>query len=593
MATTGWIDPSNFDFDVENEKIAKKKKLSDFLAQQAMTPEKGQFIRGGDFTGYAGPGLAGMLAQLAEGYISKKTEDDANAAQADLSAKSDAELAKRLGSTPWADRARQAQIASEANDEMTREARRGMPASDSDGQATVDAYAARTAAPTPAPAPLAKQLRNPLVDSRAIPAPGAAPAAKPLAAMLDGGAGRGFVNPPTVDQPQPTPVPNANAPAVSALGAKLDAARAELAAAKASGNRDRFLQAQGAVDTLERQSALAGGASLQPQVVAAPAAQPPLAAALARGQNAPTSTQTPVPAPAATAGPAMGSMQPALQAPAPAAQPAQQPAEPLVTDARSAIEQAAANATPTLTDQIQYLSSIAKTGPTGKLIADAGFKTLFNDKNNEYEFKTVKQGDNEVLVASNKRNPKDSRIVFKGNSGPSTAQQAQGRDNDKFAAEMLGKQSEEQNNLIDAQTQKSRITKGIELINKYGPNGGILSGAYGAIKRAFGDDTANELDMTLKQLAFSDLKSAFGGNPTEGERKAQLDVKASLERGAAPSTAALNTLLGGYERRIKLHQDNVDKYGSFYNQYRTQPDAAGTSGAPAQAKQTFMYSWQK
>lgn len=110
--------------------------------------------------------------------------------------------------------------------------------------------------------------------------------------------------------------------APSLLGARLAQAQSELVAAKASGNRDAFIQKQGQVDTLQRQLASAGGPALQAQRVQAPAPSAGMPAPLQAPAQAPVAPpMAPVAPPAILPPPNMAAQAPAVEAPvaAPAA----------------------------------------------------------------------------------------------------------------------------------------------------------------------------------------------------------------------------------------------------------------------------------
>lgn len=93
-------------------------------------------------------------------------------------------------------------------------------------------------------------------------------------------------------------------------------------------------------------------------------------------------------------------------------------------------EQAAAAAQPTREDAIKQIIKIANTGPMGAQIAQGMFQQAFGPKAQGLEFKSVKQGDNEVLVAVNPRTGQ-TQTVWQGASAPSVAQQRLDFDRDE------------------------------------------------------------------------------------------------------------------------------------------------------------------
>lgn len=115
---------------------------------------------------------------------------------------------------------------------------------------------------------------------------------------------------------------------------------------------------------------------------------------------------------------------------------------------------------------------------------------------------------------------------------------------------------------------------------------GSLAGGRAALARLFSSDdpayvATEQLEQLVKSGALADLKATFGGNPTEGERKALLDLQANITKPRAVREKFLRRLLSemqiGLSNQTKRLEDlKTGKYGQYQ-----QPSAAP---APAPAK---------
>src|SRR5262245_48017248 len=136
MAT--FIDPNNssgssFNYNSEQAKINRRRKAADYLQNLALQEEKGQFIKSGDFTGYAGGATPfSAIARVLAGTASSKMNSEADADQSALDANSAQASQQAIGdqeqwaaSKPWATRAANEQIDKEAAAQLLRESKRG------------------------------------------------------------------------------------------------------------------------------------------------------------------------------------------------------------------------------------------------------------------------------------------------------------------------------------------------------------------------------------------------------------------------------------------------------------------------------------
>jgi flagellar motility protein MotE (MotC chaperone) len=113
---------------------------------------------------------------------------------------------------------------------------------------------------------------------------------------------------------------------------------------------------------------------------------------------------------------------------------------------------------------------------------------------------------------------------------------------------------------------------------------GSLAGGRAALGRLFSSDdpayvATEQLEQLVKTGALADLKATFGGNPTEGERNALLELQANITKPRAVRERFLRRLL----QEIQIATDNErkrleDLKSGQYGQYQ-QPSAV-----PATAK---------
>lgn len=87
----------------------------------------------------------------------------------------------------------------------------------------------------------------------------------------------------------------------------------------------------------------------------------------------------------------------------------------------------------------------------------------------------------------------------------------------------------------------------------------------------FGASAANdtrELNQAVTQTALQQLKSIFGGNPTEGERKILLDIQGSAEQLAPVRERILSNAKQLAQKRLQFYQDRANEMrgGTYYGQ---------------------------
>ena len=414
-----------FNYGTEQDKIKRRRALADMLMQQSQQQNQGQFIKSGDFTGFAGGNTLGStLARGLMAYLGTKTQGNADQQQGQLDQRSVEELQKALQDKPWEQAARDQQVQREGDAEFLRESRRGPI-----GDGSITPSTPVTQAPPPAYRPAQdSQQASAALGARLAPMPSKPTSTLGAQLQAGAGAGRGMVHPPLASDPQPVMAP----PTQEQQLQQLDVLRAQRKQAagvlgtysgvKRNADPQGFQAATQTVSALDTQiksleDQIAPAAGLLRKPLNAPAAvAPALAAKLAPAspQNAPT-------APSNLAAQLLGTKQPASAVGAPAAptpvlpsqftppQPSQSaPAQPAqnpfagvstapgtgmlsngqtvqVSDPRMMTDQAAASAQPSTGQQLAQIERIANTGDLGRRVADAQLQQMFGGKGGEFK----------------------------------------------------------------------------------------------------------------------------------------------------------------------------------------------------------------
>lgn len=95
------------------------------------------------------------------------------------------------------------------------------------------------------------------------------------------------------------------------------------------------------------------------------------------------------------------------------------------------------------------------------------------------------------------------------------------------------------------------------------------AGSIAGVGSVFGNQTSRdtvELDNVVTSNALTQLKSIFGGNPTEGERKIMLDIQGSSAQPDAVRQRIFDRAIGLAQNRLKFNQQRSDEMrgGQFY-----------------------------
>lgn len=114
-----------------------------------------------------------------------------------------------------------------------------------------------------------------------------------------------------------------------------------------------------------------------------------------------------------------------------------------------------------------------------------------------------------------------------------------------------------------------------------GPGAGLRATIMGNLGAQSGLDTMEFRNASM-QSVLSSLKSTFGANPTEGERKILLDVEGAVDAPEPVRRAILERALSAAESRLQTQQQRAAgiRDGSYFTRAPTVPPPSAT--APAQ-----------
>lgn len=434
--TTNWFggpttpsDPNTFDYDIALQKVQRQRAAAQALQQMGMQGNQGQFVKNGDFIGYAGGNTLGStMARIAAGLLSANANDNADNAQRQLGQDSQNALAYALdpNNSVAAKRAaaQQTQIESDAADQRELSRMSGA-AQDGDGigpQESQDGPSTIQTSPVSVPhlsdikpIPMASTLAQAAAKALGKPSAGAPASA---AASVPGHASIPVTGGPqsfgTGADLSRTLAPKTNLP-TNATG-PLSADEAAFAA--------RMFGGAPAANT-------SGKPQIAPQAPAAPSSTPALPAIPAQGTALPSAAPVaqaplvqPMPPqalsledraralgmdPTAPRGPGDPSL--AQQVQEVEAEQNQMARGVNVTgDPRSMVEQAEAqgNASASFGDQMANLQKIARTGPMGQQLASAMMQSQFSK-----DWGEIKNADGATVGVYNKRNPSETQ-AFNG-----------------------------------------------------------------------------------------------------------------------------------------------------------------------------------
>lgn len=609
----------DFKFSTEDDKVKRRRAIADLLRNQATQPRQGQFIRSGDFTGYAG-GNTGLSA-LTQGLIALMANgagNDADKMQGDLDRTSSQKLAERLASL------------NDKVDVPYNAARDSQAANTIAGGEQVPATIEDSGAQT-IPLPDRGQVTATPLPSQATPS--AAPSgASRLAAAITG------------KSKAPAPAPGLGAllrepQSQQQIGERLDLARAAhrdaLQSLQTWGSIQRSKDPQGfeqakSYEARTRASLQALEAkwqgSLSPDQLAGKTDIP--APRSADTRTALTGMLSAA-APQATPQPAPQMPQNAPQAPmAPPAMPQQpqpvqaQPAPPMAPQQAAgqmpAPAQAATNPIaqanpgqrdPTQAEMLTRYQQLAQTGPDGARLADAMMQSALSSKNGRFKtevhadpvnggfiqvvtdsqtgqtaFRPLASGSEGGKVLETKEGP-DGRLLERTSQGWREATM-NGKPVTTAAGEKANDEREAKRvdafkSLNDMKSQRDRMTELVPLIQKVGT--GRLQTPWNDFRAYFTD--SKDLDKMNRAFNQQQLEGAVQwlkgqGSVTEGERALLANSQFNPKADTQANVEYANMVLGMLNKHIPLAEA----------QYQSQYGGGGSTSKPNTA---FMYSWQR
>ena len=113
---------------------------------------------------------------------------------------------------------------------------------------------------------------------------------------------------------------------------------------------------------------------------------------------------------------------------------------------------------------------------------------------------------------------------------------------------------------------------------------GVTAGARAWADRIapgeWGGTATTEFQNLIESGLLSQMKDIFGSNPTEGERKALLDLGASVNKSEAEREVILNNAIAAAEARLARERQRADalRKGTYYTEGLPEPGAGGSGG---------------
>jgi hypothetical protein len=401
-------DPSTFDYDTSAQKVQRQRAAAQALQALGMQNNQGQFIKSGDFMGYAGGNTVGStIARVVAAALGGAANENADNAQKQLGLDSQSALTWALdpNNSPAAQKAAAAQTQREAEAEQQREIDRmnnTVQAGDyidpqgQQGPATVETL--------PVSVPRLSDIKSMPMAANANQAVAKALAAPPAtpAASASG-------------KPSSQPIPVTGGPQSFGTGADLGkmlglktdlpvdangplsaddvAYAAKMLGGASTGNAPAKAQnaplAQATAKVTSMYPAIAAPAGDAPSAFAGPVVQPmpPQAATLEDRARAVGIDPT---APRGPGDPSLALQVQEVEAVTKQLASGAQPQ----TDSRSLLDQAReqGNANASYQDKIAHLQQIARTGPMGQQLAQGMMQQMFSHAD-RYDFKMNDNGD--------------------------------------------------------------------------------------------------------------------------------------------------------------------------------------------------------
>lgn len=121
--------------------------------------------------------------------------------------------------------------------------------------------------------------------------------------------------------------------------------------------------------------------------------------------------------------------------------------------------------------------------------------------------------------------------------------------------------------VMTAKTAIDALNKAKEISPKaMGFKGASTVASFGSILGNQKSQDTVELDNTVTSNALTQLKSIFGGNPTEGERKIMLDIQGSSSMPDAVRQKIFDRAIGLAQNRLKFNEQRAGEMrgGQFY-----------------------------
>ncbi len=641
MAQSNWFswdgnnsntsDPSNFNYDVQAQKVKRARDAAAALQQLSMQDNKGQMIQNGVGTFYAGGNnMATTAAKLLAAYLGTQAQSNADQSQQDLSNNSLAAFQKQYAglNAPVRDPNQDA-VEAAAQDQRELNRMQSNPnatqpaATPSDDQYPQLPPIRQDGASAAVPLP---PIQTPTTSA---PVKSVSPAVKKAAAKalasapIDMGKGDGWDDP--TAPPAQGGSPDDEGMFSSLFNKGLDSVNSSVGSAVKKGAKwftgtdEPAPQAPAAptsqpLPPMPQQTPQQGA---QPQAPLPPMpASPPQAP---QPPQAPTALP-PMPAPPQAGAPGMGQLSvggPVGQNPF-SSTPQQAPGQDQLTNGANVqtSNPTPYNLPPSQQDLVARLIALSRTGPEGQSIANAQLNQMFASKNGRFETKVmadpVNGGFVQVttdtatgqtlppvaiganggkMVTGQTTDSQGNRINIHrdGSTSPMTADGKPVQDpatlktNSEAVTSIVGKRSEAQAKLADLTKMESDLQLASGLVGQanVGPVASQVGGVY---NKYLGNSTANDtLDRVLNDSRLQQILQDKGGNGSVGAGLMKAYQGHSMSRDLSPSALSqgLGQALSTVQAQRQALQAEVGAHNYSLGQLGFQDPSASASPAAA------------
>jgi hypothetical protein len=642
MAQSNWFnwdgsnntsDPSNFNYDVQAQKVKRARDAATALQQLSMQDNKGQFVQSGVGTFYAGGNnMATTAAKLLAAYLGTQANSNADQSQQDLSNNSLTALQKQYAglNSPTRD---PAQDGVEAAAQDQREIQRFQSNPNSVQPAATPSDSQYPQMPPIRQDGASAATPLPPVQATAAPVKSVSPSVKKAAAKalasapIDVGTGGNSWDAPAAS---PQGASDEEGMISSLFNQGIDSVNGAVGSALKKGVK----WFTGTDDPAPQATPPAPAASQamppMPQAAQAPLtpqAMPPMPAA----PQAPQPPAALPPSPPQASAPGMGQLSvggTAGQNPFSSA-PQQTPGQDQLTNGTNVqtSNPTPYNLPPSQQDLVARLIALGRTGPEGQQIANAQLNQMFASKNGRFETKVMADPVNGgfVQVTTDTATGQTLPPVTIGANGGkmvtgqttdangnrlnmhrdgSTSPMVDGqnnpvkdasavRSNTEAVTSIVGKRSEAQAKLADLTKMESDLSLASGLVGQANV-GPLASNVGGVYNKYIGNSTANDtLDRVLNDSRLQQILQDKGGNGSVGAGLMRAYAGHSMSRDLSPSALSqgLGQALSTVHAQRQALQAEIGAHNYSLGQLGYQDPAASAAPAVGGARPAGNYTF--